>query len=61
MSQFTDGQIKNWKSYEKVRVGGKYNMFDSRARRAAKLSDAEYSFVIQNYSKLKAAADKEAA
>ena len=61
MNKFTHEQIKNWKSYEKVRAGGKFNMFDMRARRAAKLSESEYSFVIQNFSGLKAASEKEAA
>jgi len=58
MSKFTDEQIKNWRAYEKVRAGGKFNMFDPRARRAARLSDAEHPFVIQNFSGLKQAAGK---
>lgn len=53
---FTAKQIADWKRYEKVRAGGKYNMFDPRARQATGLSMERYSFVMQNYSELKTAA-----
>ena len=57
MKKFTQEQVKNWKAYERVRAGGRYNMFDPRARRTAKLSEAEYGFVMDNYSALKQAAE----
>ena len=56
--KFTNEQIKRWKAYEKVRASGRYNMFDPRARRAAMLSEEEFTFVIKNYSGLKAAASE---
>lgn len=28
---FTVEQLNKWKAYERVRVGGRYNMFDPRA------------------------------
>lgn len=55
--QFTAEQIKDWKAYEKVRRGGRFNMFDPRARRATGLSAERYSFVINNFSELKTAAE----
>lgn len=55
---FTPEQIADWHAFEKVRKGGKYNMFEPRARRASGLDDEEYDFVKRNYSALKAAALK---
>lgn len=52
--KFTNEQIKRWKAYEKVRASG----IDPRARRAALLSEEEFTFVIKNYSALKAAASE---
>lgn len=55
---FTPEQITHWKRYEKVRRSGRWNMFDPRARQATGLSDEEYSFVLENFSELKEAAEK---
>jgi hypothetical protein len=55
---FTKDQIANWKTYEKVRSGGRYNMYDSRARAATGLSSKDYSFVMQNYTELKQAVEE---
>jgi len=54
---FTAKQLQDFKAYRKVQMGGKYNMFDPRAVRATKLSDAEYSFVMKNYVRLREAAE----
>lgn len=56
-AQFTAQQVRDWRAYEKVRSDGRYNMFDPRARRATRLSVAAYSFVMKNYSALKAQAE----
>lgn len=56
---FTPSQIVDYHCYEKVRAKGKYNMFDPRARAASGLSREEYTFVMQHYSELREAADKE--
>lgn len=56
--QFTHQQIQNWRAYERVRAGGRYNMFDPRARVAAGLDGAEYSYVMKNYSALKLEAEE---
>ena len=56
--QFTASDLEDWKSYERVRLGGRWNMYDPRARQAAGLSGERYSFVMNNYSALKEAAEK---
>ena len=54
---FTAKQLQDFKAYRKVQMGGKYNMFDPRARRATKLSESEYVFVMKNYTALKKEVD----
>ena len=51
---YTSKQLADWKVYEYIREGGRFNMFDPRAREATGLSAKSYSFVMQNYSRLKA-------
>jgi hypothetical protein len=46
---FTKREIGNWRSFERVRKGGKWNMFDPRARIASGLDNDEYSFCMKNY------------
>jgi len=53
--QFTEQQLSNWRKYERVRKGGKWNMFDPRACQATRLSEDEYSFVMRHFSALKTA------
>jgi hypothetical protein len=57
MSNFTAQQIQNYRNYEHIRAGGKYNMFDPRALAATGLSKDEYMFVMQNFSDLQEAAN----
>ncbi|MFA7278950.1 MAG: hypothetical protein WC100_02540 [Sterolibacterium sp.] len=57
--EFTFAQLNNWRAYEKVRLGGRWNMFDPSARRATGLTPEEYSFTIANYSALREAVAKE--
>ena len=57
---FTATQLQDFKAYRKVQMGGKWNMFDPRARRATGLSESEYIFVLKNYVKLREAAEAEA-
>ena len=56
--EFTDQQLKNFARYVRVQMGGRYNMFDPRARAATGLSQDEYTFIIKNYSELKEASEK---
>jgi len=50
--QFTPDQIRNWKAYERVRIGGRFNMFDPRAQRLTSMSSDEWCFCMDNYSAL---------
>lgn len=58
---FAKRQLNQFKSYERVRKDGHYNMFDSRARLATGLTKDEYLFVMENYSELKEASAAQAA
>jgi hypothetical protein len=42
----------DFKAFERVRVGGKYNMFDPRAERASKLDAETYIGVLTHYEAL---------
>jgi hypothetical protein len=55
---FTAKQLKDFKAYLKVQMGGRWNMFASQAQQATGLTRAEYIFVMENYSELKAEVDK---
>lgn len=54
---FTAEQLRHFKSYERVRTGGRFNMFDPRARTAAGLSGDEYRFVMEHFAELRAAVE----
>jgi hypothetical protein len=58
MSEFTALQLKQWAAFERVRAGGRFNMFDPRARAATGLDDDDYLFVMENYTELKEAEEK---
>jgi hypothetical protein len=42
----------DFKAFERVRVGGKYNMWDMRAERASKLDAETYIGVLTHYEAL---------
>lgn len=50
--KFTPQQIMNWRAYELVRRGGRFNMFDPNARVVSGLSKEDYGFVMSNYEAL---------
>lgn len=52
---FTKQQLLNFRAYEDVRLDGKFNMFDPRARKASGLQKSEYIFVMAHYADLKKA------
>lgn len=58
---YTDQQLSDWKRYEKVRKGGKWNMFSPQARAATGLSSERYSFVMEHFSELKDAVEAKSA
>ena len=55
---FTPDQLADWKRYERVRQGGNWNMYDPQARRATRLSEDRYRFVMRNYVALQDAIAK---
>jgi hypothetical protein len=55
---FTEKQLEDFKAYRKVQKDGRWNMFDLDAQLATGLERDEYTFVMKNYSKLKAEVDK---
>ena len=58
-NSFTKMEIGNWRAFERVRKGGRWNMFDPQARIASGLDDDEYVFCMNNFFSLKAAAEKD--
>jgi len=57
-TEFSELEILNWKAFERVRAGGRFNMFDPKARQASGLGPDEYAFCMDHYSELKEAAGK---
>ena len=54
--QFNPDQISNWRAYERVRLGGRFNMFDPRARTLTTMSRDEWVFCMEHYEALRAQA-----
>jgi hypothetical protein len=54
---FTEQQLQNFKTYRKVQMSGRWNMFYPLAQQATGLSDEEYVFVMENYTALQITAD----
>jgi hypothetical protein len=57
VNKYSDDVINDWRRYERVRLGGAYNMFDPRAREATGLTQDRYVFILKHYSEIKLAAD----
>ena len=55
---FTEEDLKDWRAYEHVRLGGQYNMFDPVAQLATGLVRNRFIFVMKNFAALKRAASK---
>jgi len=51
-TRYTERDIIDWRSYERVRSGGLYNMFDPRAREATGLPSDRYTFILGEYSNI---------
>jgi hypothetical protein len=54
---FTQAQIANWRIYEEIRQGGRYNMYDPRAREMTDMSVSEWCLNMDKYAELKEAAE----
>ena len=48
----TKQQLEDWKRYERVRKGGRYNMYFPQARAATGLSRERYAYAMDNYAEL---------
>lgn len=57
--QFTQRQMQDFAAYEEVRVEGRFNMLDPRARSLTGLSRDDYVFVMENYHELSLQFQKE--
>jgi len=57
--KFTAKQIGNYKKYERVRISGRWNMYDPKARAATGMNKDEYTFVMKNFQALRDAANAE--
>ena len=53
-NKFTAEQLTDYADYERVRKGGRYNMFDPRARHSTGMSKENYAFVLENFVALRA-------
>jgi len=57
---FTEKQIDDYRKYEKVRLSGRINMYDSyHGSRLAGLTEYEYMFVLTNYEDLRMEAENQ--
>jgi len=50
INRYSDRDIVDWRTYERVRLTGYYNMFDPRAREMTGLTRERYIFILKNYS-----------
>jgi len=50
INRYSDRDIVDWHTYERVRLTGYYNMFDPRAREMTGLTRERYIFILENYS-----------
>ena len=55
---YSQRQIDNWIEFEIVRAGGRYNMFDPRARDLTELSIDEWLHCMKHYNALKQQANE---
>lgn len=53
---FTLQQLYNFKRYLKVQMGGRFNMFDPRARQLTGMDQDSYLYVMEHYEDLAKAA-----
>ena len=51
-NRFSDRDIVDWRNYERIRLTGKFNMFDPRAREIVGLSKERYIFILEHYSNI---------
>ena len=52
ITRFSDRDIVDWRSYERVRLTGRFNMFDPRAREMTGMTRERYIFILEQYSNI---------
>lgn len=55
---YSQKQIENWQVYERIRQGGRFNMFDPRARSMSTMSVDEWVYCMDHYDGLKKASEQ---
>lgn len=53
---FTPEQLKRFAEYVRIQRGGRFNMFDARARKMTNQTSDEWVFNMEHYDALEAAA-----
>lgn len=56
--KYTHRQLDNWRTYERIRKSGEFNMFDPRAQAITDMSSSEWVFCMEHYDDLKQHATK---
>ena len=51
-TRFSDRDIVDWRSYERVRLSGRFNMFDPRACEMTGMTKERYIFILEQYSNI---------
>jgi hypothetical protein len=51
-NKYSDRDIVDWRSYERVRLTGKFNMFDPRAIDMTGLTRERYIFIMEHYNQI---------
>ncbi len=52
ITRFSDRDIVDWRSYERVRLTGRFNMFDPNAREMTGMTKERYIFILEQYSNI---------
>ena len=52
ITRFSDRDIVDWRSYERVRLTGRFNMFDPHAREMTGMTKERYIFILEQYSNI---------
>ena len=51
--KYSDKDISDWHLYERVRLLGKFNMYDPRAIDMTQLTRERYIFIMEHYNEIR--------
>lgn len=51
--KYSDKDISDWRLYERVRLLGKFNMYDPRAIDMTQLTRERYIFIMEHYNEIR--------